>query len=94
MQLCPRTVDPLGYSEPMDRATLKHQIDHGEYRVDPRAVADAILRRVTQNECSYPASGPSASANTTPGGPSRTDPIQVTLLNWLALRAGRQAHSS
>ena len=73
---------------------LKRQIERGQYRVDTTAVADAIMRRLAQNECSYPASGPAASANTTPGGPSTTDPIQVTLLNWVALRAGRQTHNS
>jgi hypothetical protein len=78
----------------MDPAMLKRQIDHGEYRVDARAVADAILRRAIQNECSYPASGPPASTKVTPGGPFSTDPIQVTLLNWLALRAGTQTHNS
>ncbi|MBV9805398.1 MAG: flagellar biosynthesis anti-sigma factor FlgM, partial [Solirubrobacterales bacterium] len=30
----------------MDPAMLKQQIDRGEYRVDPTAVADAILRRL------------------------------------------------
>jgi hypothetical protein len=30
-----------------------------------------------QNLCSNPDSGPSASTNVTPGGPSTTDPIQV-----------------
>ena len=54
--------------------------------------ADALLRRLTQNWCSYPASGPSASTNTTPGGPSSTDPIQVMLLSLLP--PGRQAHNS
>ena len=73
-------VDPLGYSELMDPAMLKQQIDSGEYRVDPRAVADAILRRVTQNECSYPDNGRSASRNATSGAPSTTDPIQVNPL--------------
>ena len=31
----------------------------------------------SQNECSNPDSGPSASTNVTAGGPSTTDPIQV-----------------
>lgn len=77
----------------MEPATLKEQIAKGEYRVDPTAVADALLRRL-QNECSYPASSSSASVNTTPGGPSATEPIQVTLLRALALRAGTQTHNS
>jgi hypothetical protein len=56
----------------MDAAVLKQQIEKGEYRVDPKAVADAMLRRLwffAQNECSYPVNGSSASTNTTPGGP-------------------------
>lgn len=71
----------------MDTARLKQQIESGEYRVDPAAVADAILRRLaasrqapqsSQNECSYPdSSPPSASTNATAGDPSTTDPIHV-----------------
>jgi hypothetical protein len=72
---------------------LKQQIERGEYRVNPTAVAEAMIR-FAQNECSYPASDPSASANTTPGDPWSTDPIQVTFLNLLAVRAGRQTHNS
>ena len=56
----------------MDAAALKEQIERGEYNVDPKAVADAMLRRlrlIAQNECSYPANGSSASGNTTPAGP-------------------------
>jgi len=33
----------------------------------------------TQNECSYPESSPSASVKTTPGGPSTTDPTQLSV---------------
>lgn len=79
---------------------IKDQVEQGEYRVDPRSVADAILRRIRgatgatlgaglsphrQNECSYP-DRPSAPgpANTTSLGPSRTRPIQVS---WAALAA-------
>jgi hypothetical protein len=79
----------------MDPAVLREQIERGEYRVDPTAVADAVMRRLrafAQNECSYPASGPSASANTTPAGPSTTDPIRVMFVNLFG--PGRQAHNS
>ncbi len=72
MQLPAGTVDPLKYSDPMEPAVLKQQIERGEYRVDPKAVADAMLRRLwffAQNECSYPANGSAASVNTTPDGP-------------------------
>ena len=81
------------YSEVMDPAVLKEQIAKGEYRVDTTAVADALIRRL-QNECSYPASGPSASMNTTPGSPSTTEPIQVMLLKALGLPGAKQAHNS
>ncbi|MBV9607388.1 MAG: flagellar biosynthesis anti-sigma factor FlgM [Solirubrobacterales bacterium] len=70
---------------------LREQIARGEYRVDTTAVADALLRRL-QTECSYPASGPSASRKTRPGSPSTTDPIHVMLRGLLG--PGRQAHSS
>jgi len=56
----------------MDAAVLKEQIEKGDYHVDPKAVADAMLRRLrlfAQNECSYPVNGASASGNTTPAGP-------------------------
>jgi hypothetical protein len=79
----------------MDPATLRDKIAKGQYQVDPTAVADAFLRRaLAQNECSYPASSPSASANTTPGGPSITDPTQVMFLRALGLRPGRHTHNS
>jgi hypothetical protein len=81
--------------------SLKSRVQQGEYRVDPRATADAMIRWFTapsrrrhgertpydirsgrrpQNECSNPDSGPSASVNTMPGGPSTTDPIQLRRL--------------
>jgi hypothetical protein len=86
---------PSGTVHPMKAATLKQLIEQGEYQVDPVAVADAILRRaLAQNACSYPISGPSASVKTSPGEPSTTDPIQVTLLRALALAAGTQTHNS
>jgi hypothetical protein len=112
-------VDPLEYSPSggiaMNAAELKQQIEKGEYQVDPVAVADAMLRRLrereeqreqgfAQNECSYPDSSPSASVNTTPGGPSTTKPTHVRSVPRLrgpraissiaAVRAGTQAHSS
>jgi hypothetical protein len=69
------------------KSMLRAQIAQGDYRVDPHAIADAILRRVRmvetdeerpgQKVCSYPASVPSTSPKTTPGGPSMTHPTQV-----------------
>jgi hypothetical protein len=56
---------------------IKHQIERGDYRVDPRAVADAILRRLDAgltlldgpagySECSYPDSSTSQPPKSTP----------------------------
>ena len=85
---------------------LRAQIAQGEYRVDPHAIAEAILRRVTmvgpddQSECSYPESWRGASPKDTPAGPSMTQPIHVRPVLVAAasasLRAvaGMQTHSS
>lgn len=93
----------------MNPATLREQIEKGEYKVDPTAVADAMLRRLqavreAQKECSYPESEPPASVNMTPPEPSTTDPIHVSrrsglrrsrrLSSIFAFRAGTHAHSS
>ena len=67
---------------------IRELVDRGQYRIDPYVIADAIIRRAglgpevrlipfAQNECSKPASGPSAPAKMTAAGPSTTDPIQV-----------------
>jgi Anti-sigma-28 factor, FlgM len=76
---------------------LKEQVERGDYRVDPKAVAEAMVRRLrelglasgphpeTHSECSYPSSGWSVSANTTSPSPSRTEPIQVSPPISLAL---------
>ena len=71
---------------------IKRQIESGQYRVDPYAVADAMIRwcqldidsagrRVprarAQNECSKPVRSPAASANTASAGPSTTVPIKL-----------------
>jgi hypothetical protein len=69
--------------------SIKTQVETGQYRVDPHAIADAIIGWFAtrprkpgrgldaQNECSKPDRGSSASVNSTPGGPSTTDPIQA-----------------
>jgi hypothetical protein len=73
--------------------SLKSQVDLGEYRVDPPAVADAMIRwyldptptrrrMPSQNECSKPDMGSSRSVNTTPGGPSTTEPIRLRRPRW------------
>ena len=79
---------------------IKQRIRQGEYTVDPRAVADAILRRHVdfasqwdQKECSYPDRSPDAPMKATPGGPRRTRPIQVTA-GWGRLAGGMQTQSS
>ncbi len=68
---------------------LKQRIARGDYRVDTRAIADAILCRFresavhrcrrsdAQSECSYPDNGTSASVKASPAGPATTWPIQV-----------------
>jgi anti-sigma-28 factor FlgM len=91
-------------------AMLRTQIAQGDYRVDPRAVADAILRRMRldtiddarsdQKECSYPVSLPSTPPKAKPGGPSMTQPIQanpvLATATSASLRAvgGMHRHSS
>lgn len=73
-------------------AKIKRLVELGEYRIDPRAVADAMIRRAeheieanrrratgssAQKACSYPDSSLSASVKLTPGCPSTTAPIHV-----------------
>jgi hypothetical protein len=61
-------------------AGIKEQIEHGQYQVDPGAVADAILRRLGQsrpllggpsayNKCSYPDSSDPEGPNRSPLSP-------------------------
>jgi hypothetical protein len=92
------------------KSMLRAQIAQGDYRIDPHAVADAILRRVRmvgfdetridQNECSYPVRPLPPSPKDTPGGPSMTRPIHVSPVFGMAssatLRAagGMHMHSS
>ena len=71
---------------------LKQQVTSGDYRIEPYAVADAIIRRLCespsreptpgrrrQSECSNPVGdgSPSASRKTTSGEPSTTRPTTV-----------------
>lgn len=65
---------------------IKYQVQTGQYRVDARLVADAILARMrhrtapeapAQKACSKPEMRSCASRKTTSGGPSTTDPTQV-----------------
>lgn len=69
---------------------IKRRLERGEYRVDPYAVADAIIhwaeihpdgrispRERAQNECSNPLRSSSISLKMAPAGPSTTAPIQV-----------------
>jgi hypothetical protein len=71
---------------------VKRQLESGQYRIDPYAIADAMIRwaemelesagrRVprarSQNPCSKPGSSLGASVKTAPGAPSRTAPIRL-----------------
>jgi Anti-sigma-28 factor, FlgM len=70
---------------------IKRQLEQGQYRIDPYAIADAMIRwaeleiesagrrvpRARQNACSKPDSVSSASRKTAPGGPSTTSPIKL-----------------
>jgi hypothetical protein len=73
-------------------AEIRRLVELGQYRIDPHAVAEAMIRWAErdidtvagrefgarpQNECSYPASSPAASLKVTPAGPSTTAPIHV-----------------
>lgn len=76
--------------DPQIMDKLKTQVESGQYRLDPPAIADAIIRWFAtrrgggqggpQNEWANPERGPGPSTNSTPGGPSTTDPIQVNPL--------------
>ena len=71
---------------------IKRQLENGQYRIDPYAIADAMIRwaeleiesagrRVprarSQNECSKPESRSPASVKMAPAGPSTTVPITL-----------------
>lgn len=80
---------------------IKQLVADGQYRVDPHATAEALMRRIglwpfdlpspaaprrraagdvaaeRQRECSYPDRFRLLSRNSTPVGPSITEPIRV-----------------
>ena len=71
---------------------IKQQLESGQYRIDPYAIADAMIRwaelelesagrRIprarSQSACSKPESSCGASVKTAPGGPSQTVPIRL-----------------
>jgi anti-sigma-28 factor FlgM len=67
---------------------IKQLLEHGQYHIDPYAIADAIIRwaglahevpprPASQKEWSKPASGPSAPKKLSSPVPAKTDPIQV-----------------
>jgi hypothetical protein len=81
----------LGVTDVVSKVpTIKRLIEIGQYRIDPYAIADAMIRwagahgssaasgraSAAQSECSKPQSSPSASVKTAPVEPSTTDPIQ------------------
>jgi hypothetical protein len=57
---------------------LKSRVERHEYRIDPQAVAEALL--VRHARCWYPASvvSPWAPSSASPAGPFVTRPIRVT----------------
>lgn len=66
---------------------IKQLLETGEYRIDPYAVADAIIRwadlgeerppAAPQRECSKASSVASVSTKTASAGPATTEPIRV-----------------
>ena len=80
---------------------IKRLVAHGEYRIDPHQIAEAMIRwaqfeldpairrdrREPQNVCSKPDIPSSASVKNAAAGPSVTDPIHVRL----ALALGQAA---
>lgn len=70
---------------------IKRQVAAGLYRIDPYAVADAMIRRAelemetagrrfpvsAQNECSKPTNSCGASVKKTPARPSTTVPTKL-----------------
>jgi hypothetical protein len=71
---------------------IKRALEAGEYRIDPYAIADAMIRWAqletesgsrlaprgrSQNVCSKPKSSAGPSVKVAPAGPSRTVPIKL-----------------
>lgn len=77
---------------PTKVAEIKRQFERGQYRVDPYAIADAMIRWAelelesggrqlprarAQNLCSKPERSRGASVKTAPGAPARTVPTRL-----------------
>lgn len=83
--ILPIRFQPMAEKRKHTVKALKKRVSSGEYQVDPKAVADAIIRRrahlalteAAQNECSNPESARPESTNTASGGPVRTAPMKV-----------------
>lgn len=88
-------------------AMIKERINRGDYRVDPQAVADAILRRIELNwdwaereldnpytTCSYPESSAPASTKESPLAPEVTDPMTVRSVQASKSSPPPQTHNS
>ena len=73
-------------------AEIKRALENGQYRIDPYAIADAMIRWAelelesagrlaprarSQNECSKPESSSGAPVTAAPGGPATTVPIKL-----------------
>ncbi len=72
---------PFDSALAMRTQELKARIERAEYVVDPRAVADAMLRRaISQRRCWNPATDRRTPSHhsATPGSPAATVPTQVS----------------
>ena len=73
--------DRLDTCSGMRLQEIKLRVQRADYVVDPALVAEAMLRHaVSHRRCWKPraAWATPADSSSTPGGPSRTTPIQVT----------------
>ena len=109
MQVLRKGRATMDEEQAMRLVDLRQRIDTGDYRVEPEAVADAIIQRLRQwtaarsaksdqSECSYPDTGSVASTNTTSGEPATTRPTQLRPDGRMAsislASAGMQTHNS
>lgn len=75
-----RSGDRLDTSRGMRMQEIKLRVQRADYTVDPALVAEAMLRHaISQRRCWKPRAfwRTPADSSSTPGGPSRTMPIQL-----------------
>lgn len=109
MQVYGKADETMDQEQAMRLIDLRQRIDTGGYRVEPAAVADAIIQclreriaprgaKSAQSECSYPDTGSFASMKTTSGEPAATRPTQLRPDGRMAsislASAGMQTHNS